>query len=198
MNAHRRHQISRLAATFALGAILLPAASWAVGASSSATNVAKARLIRPLSIVTKEPLNFGTLIKNDMSGDVSIVLATNAGSAPTITSSNPAAVTPLASSGADDAGYDVAGEPGALIQVTVPASFTIDTQGGGPLANIMTVDTEVTVFHAVGQASSLNNGQFNMFPDGNAFLEVGGTLTVKPDNVLGIYSGSFTVTVSYV
>jgi len=60
------------------------------------------------------------------------------------------------------------------------------------------VDTEVTVFHAVGQASSLNNGQFNMFPDGNAFLEVGGTLTVKPVNDLGIYSGSFTVTVSYV
>jgi hypothetical protein len=200
MNAHRRHQISRLAATFALGAILLPAASWAAGASSSAANVAKARLIRPLSIVTKEPLNFGTLIKNDMSGDVSIVLATNAGSAPTITSSDPAGVFPLPGSGADDAGYDVAGEPGALIQVTVaPASFDIQTGAGGTSATLMTVSAlDVTVFHAVGQASILNNGQFNMFPDGNAFLEVGGTLTVKPVNVLGIYSGSFTVTVSYV
>lgn|GEM_PF-5809552 len=199
MNAHRRHQISRLAATFALGAILLPAASWAAGASSSAANVAKARLIRPLSIVTKEPLNFGTLIKNDMSGDVSIVLATNAGSAPTITSSDPAGVFPLPGSGADDAGYDVSGEPGALIQVAVPTSFLIKKGAGGTSTTEMKVDAlDVTVFKGIGGASILNNGRFNMFPDGSAFLEVGGTLTVKPENDLGDYVGSFTVTVSYV
>jgi hypothetical protein len=197
MYTHRRRQIAGFAVAFALTALLLPAASRAAGESSSAANVAKARLIRPLSIVTKEALNFGTLIKNNMSGNVAVTLDTHAGNAPTIVSSDPSAVTPF--SGADDAGYDVFGEPGALIQVTAPAAFLIKKGAGGSSATEMTVNAvEVTVFNSVGDASILNNGRFNMLPDGDAFLEVGGTLNVKPENELGDYIGSFTVTVSYV
>jgi len=176
----------------------LPSGSSAPSAgSSSASSSASARLIQPLSITNLTGLEFGTLVKGAMSGPVTVTLDPRVGSYPTITSSNPSAVAPLR--GHVDSNFQVTGEPGELVLVSYPAAITLKKNAGGSPATEMTVSSlNVDVWQTSNSAVDiLSNNSFTMPVDAAAFLEVGGTLTVEPDDELGQYTGSFLMTVSY-
>jgi hypothetical protein len=165
--------------------------------SASVLSSASARLIQPLSITNLVGLEFGTLVKGVMSGPVTVTVDPQVGAYPTITSSNPSAVAPLR--GHLDANFLVTGEPGELVLVSSPASITLKKNAGGSPATEMTVSNlNVDVWQTSNSTVDiLGNNSFTMPADAVAHLEVGGTLTVEPDDELGQYTGSFPITVSY-
>jgi hypothetical protein len=194
-------QRSNYVVALALAALLSPVAARAAGESDSASSPVKAKLIQPLSITlnSSNGLNFGTLIKNAMTAPVTLVLDPRVSLSSSITSSNPAAVTPLSRN--HDAQFIVTGEPNEVIQVTLPASIILKKGAGGTAATEMTVNRfQADVFNASGSANLENDTskQFTMPADGSAFLELGGTLTVDPADEFGDYAGTVNVTVSYV
>ena len=194
-------QRSKYVLALSLAALLSPVAVRAAGESDTASSQAKASLIQPLSITrtSSSSLDFGILIKNTLTAPVTLVLDPRLSQSSSITSSNPAGVTPL--SGDHDAQFNVTGEPGEVIQVALPSSITLKRGAGGTAATEMTVNRfQADVFNAAGSSNLINDTtrQFTMPTDGSAFLEVGGTLTVDPTDSFGDYTGTFNVTVSYV
>lgn len=194
-------QCPKYALVLSLAVFLSPAAGWAAGESSTAAGSAKAKLIQPLAISPNSDgaVNFGTLIKNSLAAPVKVTVDPRVSLTPSITSSNPAGVTPL--SGHADANFQVTGEPGNVIQVTLPASILIKKGAGGTAGTEMTVnDFNVDVWDTTGgpDLHDDTSEQFAMPADGSATLEIGATLTVEPTDEFGDYVGSFNVTVSYV
>jgi hypothetical protein len=194
-------QRSKYALALALAALLSPVAGRAAGESDTASSPAKAKLIQPLTITLRanHRLDFGVLIKNTLAAPVTLVLDPRASQSASLTSSNPAGVTPL--SGSHDAGFIVTGEPDEVIQFALPASIVLKKGAGGTAATEMTINSfTADVFNAAGDPTlqSDTTKQFTMPTDGSVFLEVGGTLTVDPADEFGDYSGTFNVTVSYV
>lgn len=182
--------------------LLAPGLAGAAGDTDSQSTSVDAVLIQPIDITTGLfPLRFGTLIKNTLSGPVTITLDPQASLPPLVTSSNPAEVFPLPGEGEADANFTVTGEPNRLVQVSVDAAVTIQKGAGGSPQTEMTVDGfNVDVYNNVGDPDIHNDGtdQFTLPADGGANLELGGILHVENDDQFGAYTGSVTVTVSYI
>ena len=202
MNIHRP-QRSKYALALVLAALLSPVAARAAGEDDTASSQARARLIQPLRIdlAPGSALDFGVLIKNNLILPVTLVLDPRVSQLPSITSSNPAGVTPLSGSSIDDADFNVTGEPGEVIHVALPASILIKKGAGGTAATEMTVNGfQADVFDNIGGVNLQNDAsaQFTMPADGSANLEVGASLTVDAADEFGEYVGTFNVTVSYI
>lgn len=198
MNAPRFPHRRPFALALVLAALLAPAGARAALNTDSATIEARARLIRPLTIDPHSLLDFGTLIKGSLTGPVAVVLDPQVGAFPSLTSSNPGAVLPIGSF--IDGQFIVRGEPGWLVQASYPAAIVIKKGAGGGAATEMTIDAlNVDVFQDGGGPNLFNDAtkQFNVPAIGIAHLEVGGRLTVEDNDEYGAYSGTFTVTVSY-
>jgi len=198
MNAHKFHHRFTLAVVLVLAVLLAPAAGHAALNTDSATIAAKAQLIRPLTIDPINLLDFGILVKGSLAGPVDVVLDPQGGAFPTIASSNPGAVLPLG--GFVDGAFHVLGEPNWLVQASYPSSIVIKKGAGGSAATEMTIHNfNVDVFQTGGGPNLFNDAthQFNLPGNGDARLEIGGTLTVEDNDEYGTYSGSLTVTVTY-
>lgn len=197
MNAHKPHHGPTLAAllTFVL---LAPATAQAALNTDSDTTAAKATLIRPLTMTMMSSLDFGPLIKGSLAAPVTVVLGPNGANWPSITSSNPGAVLPFGN--VFDGAFNVLGEPNRLVQVSHPASILIKKGAGGSTATEMTINNfDVDVFQTGGGPELYNNAtkQFSLPATGDVRLEVGGTLTVEDNDEHGAYSGTLTLTVTY-
>jgi hypothetical protein len=197
MNTRKLHHSLTLVALLAL-VLLVPAAARAALNTDSATIAAKATLIRPLTIDPLSPIEFGTLIKGSLTGPVTVAMDPRLSQGPTVISSNPSAVMVLGGYG--DGGFDVNGEPGSLVQVSHPASIVLKKGAGGSAATEMTLNNFNIDVNVLNSPTNLYNDatkQFTMPSTGVARLEAGGTLTVEDNDEYGAYSGSFTVTVTY-
>jgi Domain of unknown function (DUF4402) len=164
--------ISKLwARAIAVGAIFSPAVALAAGAGAPTEAV----LLRPLSIVNTDDLQFGTMLRGVTAGTVVIDPFTDARSTTggvTAAGGSPAA-----------ARFVTYGGPLQTLQVN-RGPLPVLTNGTGGTMNV----TQLTL-----------NGPVNRFltAAGVLDLRVGGTLAVAANQPEGVYSGTFQIIVTY-
>jgi hypothetical protein len=158
-------------------------------AQTSATvtgTTAGAQLIIPMAIGQDSPLHFGTI--NLVAGVGGTVVLSTVNAARSFTGGVVAsAVTPLAT----NAAYHVTGTKNESYALTLPATITV-TETVGNSASMVISDLKARFLGAADDAviSTLS-------ATGTDSFTVGGTLTVSPSQVGGIYAGAFNVTVDY-
>lgn len=145
--------------------------------TATATSNAAAVIIAPLSITNTAGLHFGTIWRGTTAGTVTVdPLTGNRTSTGGVTLSG---LAPLHSVAA----FNVEGESGRDVNITLPASTTI-TNG----AETMTVDVFVS---DPDDTNPITLGA------GATVLRVGATLNVLANQVSGTYTGTFDVSVNY-
>lgn len=149
----------------------------------SAVNNAGGEIIAPLTIVKDINLEFGKLaVQASTSG--TIVLTPAAATSPTATGG----VTLMTGTTRTAAKYNVGGAASYGYAITVPATSVTITSG----LNTMTI-TDFTFGSAIGH--TLSGGTLSA--GGIDDFYVGGTLNVAAAQVVGVYTGTFTVSVNY-
>ena len=155
---------------------------FAINASASdGTGNARAEIVAPIAVVENLSMNFGSVSGDSDPANNSTVVLTTAGA---VTASANAAVIP--SSGARAALFDVTGAAGALYDITLPPdpAGVVITSGG----NSMTVDNFVD---SLGGSGTLSD------PGGAESFNVGARLNINGNQAVGVYLGTYTVTVTY-
>lgn len=151
-------------------------------AAIASTNV-QAKLIVPLSITETSSLHFGTI--NILGGEAGTVVLPADSTDRIFSGVVGSAVAPLAS----NAAYTVAGTKNVSYGVSLPTSITVMESGG----DAMTITNLKARFNAAtddGTTSTLN-------VNGTDSFKLGGTLMVTANQIPGIYTGSFNVSVDY-
>lgn len=160
---------------FALAIALsgLTTASPALAAGASAP--AKAVVVRRLSLVKTDDLDFGTIARGAATGTVTINAATGVR---TTTGGV------IAQGGTPQRAIFVgAGQIGILSFVSIGPSPVLSNGAGGTMPTVLAVNggTGIRLFPGTGVQT----------------FQVGGTLTVGANQAEGDYTGSFTLTVNY-
>jgi hypothetical protein len=169
--------------------LLIAGFTGTVMAQTSATVAATsagAKLIVPMTLTETSPLHFGTINVLVGAGGT-CVLPSN--STTRVFSAGLAAstVAPLAT----NAAYNVTGTMNATYALTLPATITVKETVGNTAT--MTISALTARFNgAVGDAITST-----MSATGTDSFTLGGTLTVAPAQVAGIYAGTFSVSVDY-
>lgn len=142
--------------------------------SSSANSTAKAKVLKPMTIVKTNDLNFGTVVVNG-AGSVSV----------------PADVAGVAACGTNlvcqtgtssSATFTVSGTKNENFIVTMPTTVSMTGPGAAiPVALVNNTTANKAVLSSTGSYA----------------LNVGGSFSVPADQVGGDYTGSYTVAVSY-
>lgn len=170
MDQTSRLRFAALIALALLPIVAVPQPALAAGAPASAEAV----VVRRLSLVKTEDLDFGTLIPGAVPGTATVNPLTGAR---TVTGGVTAAGgTPLR------AEFVGAGTIGLFTIVTLGASPTLANGTGGTMATALALD---------GPALRLLPGT------GVQTFRVGGTLTVGANQAIGDYAGNFVLTVNY-
>ena len=154
----------------------------AQAASSNATVLARATLVRSLAVVSQAPLSFGVIAP--AGGQSSTVRVSPTGE---VTSFPPVTAT-LAGEPARPAPFLVTGQPGMAYQVETPVSAVLTGSGAS-----MTVNGFVYAFEGSGSTGGVGR----LDGSGSQTLNMGATLTVGADQAPGFYVGSYAVTVRY-
>ena len=144
-------------------------------AQTSASADASANIVTPLQIIKTADLLFGNIASGATPGTVDMALndvRTSAGGVTLISAGNIS----------NAAAFDVLGHPDASFTISLPTSISILSG-----SNDMTVDNFIS---SLGATSVLD-------PQGLASMKVGATLNVDANQPVGLYTGSFDVTVAY-
>lgn len=149
--------------------------SFATGGCGS---IVSARILRSIAVAKASDLRFGTLVRG--AGSVALT--------PTGTRSVTGMAGIVPGSVGAAAKFDVTGEGGQAITVTVPASFDL-TNGSSTLT--------VTTSNDLPGGSSAQTLGGSIGTDSTLRVGVGGSLTLSPSTPSGNYTGSLTVTASY-
>ena len=160
--------------TVLAGALLMVGFSTSF-AQSTASADASARIVSPLQLTKTADLKFGNLAAGASAGTVDMSVSdvrTATGGVTLIAAGNVS----------NAAAFDVIGYPDASFTISLPSSILIASG-----ANDMLVDNFVS---SLGATSTLD-------PQGAAALKVGATLNVAANQAIGLYTGSFDVTVAY-
>ncbi len=170
-----------------LGAFAALAATPALAQATALNANANSVIVRPLSFIKDDDLEFGFMVRGATAGTV--VMAPNN----TRTATGGVTLAPGANRPARFAGF---GSSGQQVQISVAAnSITIDRFGGG---GSMTVDTFM-----VGSAPTWTNittapRTFTIGSSTGVFnFALGATLRVGANQAPGYYSGTFTVILNY-
>lgn len=184
MTAHiARHSKLALTASFGLlaGVILFPGAAYAApGETASAPGAAEASVIEPLRIVSDDDLRFGEFTRPTAAGTLIIGVTGLVNGTAGMASSYQIAQN---GSGRGPASFHLLGSPNRLVTVTLPNRFNI-SRG----ARRMRVDN-----------LTINSASQSIRLDGTGYFQllIGGRLNVGANQQLGVYSGTFDVTVVY-
>lgn len=170
MKLHNRSSILSLAA-FAAGLAVFPTQpAHAAGAGVQS----EALIVRSLSLVKSEDLDWGTLVASPLAGTVTINAVSGARS---VTGGVAAAGgTP------SRAEFVGAGRIGVLTIIALSASPTLSNGSGGTMSTLLQLD---------GPTLRILPGT------GAQTIGVGGILAVGANQAAGDYSGTFTLTVNY-
>ena len=147
-------------------------------ATGGCSTLITAKLLRAITVTKTSDLRFGTLMR----GAGSITISPSG----TRSATGLAAFAPGSTAAAAE--FDITGEGGQAIGVTVPATFTL-TSG----ANTLTVTTSNNL---PGDTSAQTLGS-SIGSDATLTVGVGGSLPLTASTPSGTYTGSFTVTASY-
>jgi hypothetical protein len=173
-----------------LSAIILVAGfTGTVMAQTSATVAATsagAKLIVPMTLTETAPLHFGTI--NVLAGTGGTCLLPSNSTTRVFSAGLAAsAVAPVAT----NAAYNVTGTINATYALTLPGTITV-TETVGAVAT-MTISSLTARFNGAGADAIVST----MSATGTDSFTLGGTLTVAPAQVAGIYAGTFSVMVDY-
>jgi hypothetical protein len=151
-------------------------------AQVSATALATATVVSPLTITRTADLNFGNVIQTVPANPSTVILDPATGTA-SYTNATASAI-PAASAAITRATFTVTGTPGASYSISIlPATLTLT----GPGANTMTA----TNFQSNPSTPGTLTG-------GTSTLYIGAQLNLIANQAGGTYtSGNFTVTVNY-
>ena len=144
-------------------------------AQSTASADASARIVSPLQITKTADLKFGNIAAGPSAGTVDMAISdvrTAAGGVTLISAGNVS----------NAAAFDIIGYPDATFTISLPSSISIASG-----ANAMQVDNFVSSLGATSALDAL----------GESALKVGATLNVDANQPVGLYTGSFDVTVAY-
>jgi hypothetical protein len=144
-------------------------------AQSSASADASANIVTPLQIIKTSDLLFGNIASGPTPGLVDMALndvRTAMGGVTLISAGNIS----------NAAAFDILGHPDASFTISLPTSISIVSG-----SNDMTVDNFSS---SLGSTSILD-------AQGQAIMKVGATLNVDANQPVGLYTGSFDVTVAY-
>jgi len=168
-------RMAAVAATAAAVAVTAaPAVAAPVGVTSGPKPTANARIIKPLTLTRVRDLDFGTIVMDSVPVGGSVVSVSTA-SARTCGAGVTCSGTPLS------AQYNVRGTNNQAGQVAA-SNVTLTGSNGGTLPFTPVVPGNVTLTSSGAP--------------GNNF-DVGGSITVLPTTVDGVYSGDMEVTVDY-
>lgn len=151
--------------------------------AATATGDASGEVVKAMTIAKNIALDFGRFTASGTSGTV--VLTPSDG-----TRSVTGGVTALTGSAGAVGTFDVTGANDATYAVTVPASATLSDGAATP--NTMSFDPS---YYSVGSALTDSTGTLSA--TGTDTLKVGGTLSVGVSQVVGVYRGTYDVTVEY-
>jgi uncharacterized protein DUF4402 len=146
--------------------------------TASASAHASATIIQGMSITNTASLRFGAMIPGNSGGTSTVTPAgvrTATGSIVLISSS---------SFPSSSASFALIGAPNLAYTITLPTSLTLNQQGGSN-----------TILLAAFTSSPSQSGSLSSA--GTGTVNVGGTVTITSGQAAGIYSGTFTVTLSY-
>lgn len=158
-------------------ALLLGSSSvWAQFSTQGTVNTS-ASVVRTLSITSATELSFGTFSSGATAGTLTITSDGNR----TATGG----VTTVSTSPGSNAVVSLAGTPATSFSVSLPGSVQLTSASGGASMTIASFTTSLT-----GLQGSLNSS-------GTGSFGIGGTLSVGANQAIGVYSGSFPVTLTY-
>jgi hypothetical protein len=137
---------------------------------------AEAEFVDPITITKTADLGFGEIIPANVAGTVTIT-PTASGSTRSVTQ-----VSFFGTSSFSHAEFDVTGDRGASITITLPASINLTGPGANMLVDVFTSNpTSPTSLGFLGQRT----------------VRVGATLQVGASQTAGSYIGTFNVTIAY-
>jgi hypothetical protein len=161
----------------AIAVVMFSFAGTVQAQTATATSNAAAVIIAPLSITNTTGLHFGTIMRSATSGTVSIATNGNRSSLGGVTLSS---LAPLHSA----ATFNVEGESGRTVTITLPASTTITNAA----SDNMVVDNFV---------SDPDDANPVTLTGAATVLRIGATLNVGANQPSGTYTGTFSVSVNY-
>lgn len=169
-------KFTRLAAlAVATTLVATPALAAPVGANPKAQ--ASARIVRPLTLTALQDLDFGTIVVDALAAPQAVSVSQGgvlSGCSGALTCSGTVAA----------AQYNVTGTNNFVVNISATASDLTNTSSGGGELLAFTPNAPATV-------TLTNSGA-----PGNNF-NVGGSITVAPATVDGLYVGDIEVTVDY-
>jgi hypothetical protein len=154
--------------------------------STVAATSAGAKLIVPMTLTETAPLHFGT-INGLLGAGGTCTLPSNSTVRVFSAGLAASAVAPLAT----NAAYNVTGTMNATYALTLPASITVTET----VASVATMD--ITSLTARFNGALADDVVSTLSATGTDSFTLGGTLTVAPGQVAGIYAGTFAVSVDY-
>jgi hypothetical protein len=150
-------------------------------------NTAGATLVEVLTIANTVPLNFG-------------VIGITAGTAGTVTMNTAGLRTPTAGITTIATGtprtvaqFDLTGTANAVYTIAVETPITVTTTGAGDLT--MDIDALVVNVDAAGEATA--TGATGTLTLGASTFLLGGRLNISTTQQIGVYAGTYDVTVDY-
>jgi len=152
-------------------------------------NTAGATLVKVLTITNVTPLNFGVIgITSGTAGTV--VMGTDGTRTPG------ASTTTIVNTGTQKtvAEFDLTGTTDAVYTISIPSPIVVSTAGGG--ANkTMNINTLKVKVDAAAEADA--SGATGTLTSGASVFLLSGKLNIGSAQVLGVYAGTYDVTVDY-
>ena len=142
---------------------------------------AGANIVAPISLTEITALHFGSMIPGLSGG--TCVLSTSG-----VRTQTGTVMLVNIGTAAQTATYSVGGRENATYAITLPANITVSY-----LTNNMIVDNLKAAASSTGSEGLMGT----LSTSGTDFFAIGGTLNVNADQMVGTYTGSFTVTVAY-
>ncbi|WP_205479859.1 DUF4402 domain-containing protein [Sphingomonas arenae] len=167
-------RMAAVAATAAAAVTAAPAVAAPVGVTSGPKPTANARIIKPLTLTRVRDLDFGTIVMDSVPVGGSAVSVSTA-------SARSCGAGLTCSGTAQSAQYNVRGTNNQVVQVFA-TNVSLTGSNGGSLTFTPAVPGNVTLTSSGAP--------------GNNF-DVGGSITVLPTTIDGVYSGDMEVTVDY-
>lgn len=147
-----------------------------------------AEILTALSVTvdaTADTLNFGTIADGGISAPADIIVLSDG------TRGNACPANLVCGGTVAAPNFDIEGLAGRSVQVSfVNATETLNFVGTVPVGTVGTLT-------AKDFTTSLTGNQVNLDTSGAATFNVGGTLTVAPNQAEGVYNGTVTVAVVY-
>ena len=152
-------------------------------------NTAGATLVQVLTITNATPLNFGVI--GITSGTAGTVVMSTAG-----VRTPGAATTTIINTGTPRtvAQFNLTGTANAIYSISIPSPIVVITAGGGANKTMNIDALKVKVDAAVEGAALAATGTLTL--SASTFL-LSGTLNIGSAQTLGVYAGTYSVTVDY-